>query len=165
MDSVTTKICYTILKEKNMYIVLTKNSDNTWDGISQAQFEEGTISKTVLDEAFETGLPITAMDVTSHKETAKKGATWNGTSFSGGSNNSSESPDDEFWTLNKRYAFLCDNKVVLAVTVLNSSSVSGMWAAAVAGETILVKTESGPFNKVGKTFNWDGTELTLALSE
>jgi hypothetical protein len=148
-----------------MYIVLTKNSNNTWDGISQAQLKEGTISKTVLDEAFETGLPITAMDVTSHKETAKKGATWNGTSFSGGTADLAEEVDDEFWTLNKRYAFLCDNKVVLAVIVSNSSSGSEMWAAAVAGETILVKTESVPFSKVGKTFNWDGTELTLTLSE
>ena len=145
-----------------MYIVLTKNSNDTWDAISQAELAEETISKTVLDEAFESGLPITGMDATSHKGSALKESIWNGVSFSGG--RVSEDLlllEDEYWDLNKRYVFLCNNKVVFSLVVNNESNKSEMFAAAFAGETILIKTETGPFNKVGKTFNWDGTELTL----
>ena len=145
-----------------MYVVLTKNSNDTWDAISQAEFAEGTVSKTVLDEAFESGLPITGMDATPYKATAVKESIWDGVSFSGGRiNEEFLSIEDEYWDTNKRYVFLSDNKVVLAVTVKNEDSKSEMFAAAFAGETILVKTETGPFNKVGKTFNWDGTELTV----
>jgi hypothetical protein len=40
-----------------------------------------------------------------------------------------------------------------------------MWEAAMSGETIIIKTETGPRVKVGKTFNWDGIELTLVQPE
>jgi hypothetical protein len=147
-----------------MYIVLTKNSNNTWEGISDVRPGDDTPTKTALETAIQTGLPIVGMDVTAHKETASKGATWDGSSFSEGLV-ADTVVDDEFWTLNKRYAFLCNNKVVLAMTVPNNANKSEMWSAAMAGETILVKNENGSYNNVGKTFTWDGTELTLVVPE
>jgi hypothetical protein len=145
-----------------MYVILTKNSNDTWDAISQTTLSEGTISKTILDSAFETGLPIVGMDVTPHKSKAKKESIWNGSSFSGG-NSEADLPldDDAIWATLKRYVFLCDNKVVFSMSVSNENSNSEMMSAAFAGETILVKTSSGPTNKVGKTFTWNGTDLTL----
>ena len=145
-----------------MYVVLTKNSDDTWDAIAQTDFPDGSISKTVLDQALETGLPITGMDATPYKATAVKESVWNGTSFSGGRvNDNFSSVEDEYWETNKRYVFLSDSKVILAITVKNDDSKAEMYAAAFAGETTIVKSDSGPYNKVGKTFTWDGTELTL----
>jgi hypothetical protein len=72
---------------------------------------------------------------------------------------------EDFFTVNKRYAFLCDNKAVLFITIPIGNANSDMFAAAFAGETILIKTVTGPRVKVGKTFNWDGTELTLVVPE
>ena len=150
-----------------MYVVLTKNSNNTWDAISDITLEEGTISKTVLEDAFASNLPMVGMDITALGPTVLKNSVWDGASFSGGITPPADIPamPEDFFTINKRYAFLCDNKAVLFITVPIGSPQSDMFAAAFAGETILIKTETGPFNKVGKTFNWDGTELTLAVPE
>jgi hypothetical protein len=143
-----------------MYVVLTKNSNDTWDAIAQTSLGAGTTAKTLLDSAFEAGLPIVGMDATAHKSKAKRESVWDGSSFSGGNSKEGALPpdDDGVWTTSKRYVFLCDNKVVLSMSVNNTSSASEMMSAAFAGETILVKTSSGTTN-VGKTFTWDGTVL------
>lgn len=151
-----------------MYTVLTKNTNNTWDAIHEVTLQDGTLSKSVLEDAFASNLPIVGMDATSHSATLRKNAVWDGTSFSGGivpPEGTPEMPED-YATLNKMYVFLCDNKAVLFINVPVDSPKSDMFAAAFAGETIVVKTEnSGPFNKIGKTFNWDGTQLTLVVPE
>ncbi len=145
-----------------MYVILTKNSDNTWDGIHDV-VPAASVDTSVIDAAFESGLPIVGMNASEHKTSAIRGAIWNGTSFSGGEPGVTPlSEDDEILNTIKRYVFLCDNKVVFSMTQNIDSYNVEMFDAAFAGETILVKTESGPFNKVGKTFNWDGTELTPA---
>ncbi len=150
-----------------MYVVLTKNSNNTWDAISDITLEEGTISKNVLEDAFASNLPIIGMDITNYGPTVFKNSVFDGDSFSGGITPPLSSPEmpEDFFTVNKRYAFLCDNKAVLFLTVPIGSANSDMFAAAFAGETIVVKSDTGPRVKVGKTFNWDGTQLTLVVPE
>jgi len=147
-----------------MYVILTKNGDNTWDGVHQVPINP-TADTTIIDAALESGLPVVGMNALSHKTSSVRGAIWNGDSFVGGNVNSEASVDQEQLDSFSRYVFLCDNKVVFSITVKVDSGNTEMLDAAFAGETILVKSEDGPFNKVGKTFNWDGTELTLALSE
>jgi hypothetical protein len=143
-----------------MYAILTKNGNNTWDGIHQItpSLENDT---TVVEAAFETGLPITGMNASEHKTSAVRGATWNGVSFSGGLINSELSLDDAAIAAINRYVFLCDSKVVLSLSVPVNSVKAEMFNAAFSGETILVKNTSGPRSVVGKTFNWDGLALTL----
>ena len=150
-----------------MYVVLTKNTNNTWDAISEVTLKEGSLSETMLEDAFASNLPIVGMDATPYAETALKNSVWDGTSFSGGIVPPADSPamPEDFATLNRIYAFLCDNKVVLSVTIPLGSQKSDMWSAAIAGETIIVKSDTGPRVKVGKTFNWDGTQLTLVVPE
>lgn len=150
-----------------MYVVLTKNSNNTWDAISEITLEEGTISKTVLEDAFASNLPIVGMETTAYGATVLKNSVWDGASFSGGITPPADIPamPEDFFTVNRRYTFLCDNKAVLFITIPVDSAKSAMFAAAFAGETILIKTDAGPFNKIGKTFNWDGTDLTLVVPE
>lgn len=143
-----------------MYVILTKNGDNTWDGIHEI-VPGPTTDTSVIDAAFETGLPVIGMNASLHKESSVRGATWNGTSFSGGEINEEVSLDAEYLDSIKRYVFLCDDKVVFSMTFEKNWHNIEMFDAAFAGETILIKTTTGPKNKVGKTFNWDGTELTL----
>lgn len=150
-----------------MYVVLTKNPNNTWDAIHEVVLQDGTVSKSVLEDAFASNLPIVGMDATSHAATLRKNAVWDGASFSGGIVPPEGTPPmaEDYPILNKIYVFLCDSKVVLFISVPVDSPKSDMFAAAFAGETIVVKSETGPRSKVGKTFNWDGSELTLAVTE
>jgi hypothetical protein len=143
-----------------MYLILTKNSDNTWDGVHEI-IPNPSQDTTIIEAAFESGLPVTGMNASLHKTSAVRGATWNGTSFSGGEVNTEVSLDQETLDSMKRYVFLCDSKVVLSMTLVSTAPNTEMFDAAFAGETILVKPVGGPFNKIGKTFNWDGTDLTL----
>jgi len=150
-----------------MYTVLTKNTNNTWDAILDVTLQEGTLSKSILEDAFASNLPIIGMDATAHSSTLRKNAVWDGASFSGGivpPEGTPEMPED-YTTLNNIYVFLCDNKAVLFINIPIGSEKSDMFVAAFAGETILIKTETGPRVKVGKTFNWDGTSLSPVVPE
>ncbi len=143
-----------------MYVILTKNGDNTWDAIDQID-PYSLADTSVVDAALDSGLPVVGMNASLHKNSAIRGAVWNGSSFVGGSINTEIPVDEEYLNLIKRYVFLSDNKVVFSITVQADSANIEMLDAAFDGETILIKTETGPVNKVGKTFTWDGTELTL----
>jgi hypothetical protein len=141
-----------------MYVILTKNGDNTWDAIHQVT-PGLTANTTVVDAALESGLPLTGMNVSQYINSVRRGSTWDGTSFSGVSVDQETLLDDEALSAKKVYAFLCDSKVVFLISMLANSDKSEMFDAAFAGETILVKTETGSYNKVGKSYTWDGTEL------
>jgi hypothetical protein len=145
-----------------MYAILTKNSNNTWDCIKKVILspEHDT---TVLDAAIETGLPITGMNAAEHKTSAVRGATWDGTSFTGGNINLGTPLDNEYLDTINRYVFLCDDKVVFSATMKINSPDSEMFEAAFSGETILVKYTLDIINPIGQTFNWDGTVLTQHL--
>lgn len=142
-----------------MYIIITKNSDNTWDCIREVDFNLLS-DPTVANAAVETGLPIIGMNASEHKTSAVKGATWDGTSFTGGTVNPLTPVDDESLAKINKYVFLCDTKVVLTLSVSVDASSAEMYDAAFAGETVLVENTLGTINPVGKTFNWDGTVLT-----
>jgi len=143
-----------------MYVILTKNGDNTWDAVDQLD-PYSLADTTVVDEALETGLPIVGMNASLYKTSAVRGAVWDGNSFVGGNVNPGAPIDQEYLDGINRYVFLSDNKVVFSITAAVNSANIEMLDAAFNGETILIKTETGPVEKVGKTFNWDGRELTL----
>ena len=144
-----------------MYVVLTKNANNTWDAIHDLNIKPGTNLSELIESALEKGVPLVGMNVTSHKAKAIKGATWDGSSFSGGSPAEGVPSDsDDLWTTREKYSFLSDNKIVVSFTIYNTDAQSEMFKAAFAGETVLVKNSTRPLDKVGKTFNLNGMELT-----
>lgn len=145
-----------------MYIVLTKNANNTWDAIHDLNLKPGTDLTELLDNEIAKGVPLVGMNVTPYKSKAVKGATWDGSSFSGGVPAEGVPLDsDEWWTKIDKYSFLSDNKIVISFTMGNDDAKSVMFKAAFAGETILLKNANKPLDKVGKTFTLDGLELTL----
>jgi hypothetical protein len=145
-----------------MYTVLTKNDDGTWHAIHELDITPTENVALLIDSALDSGVPLTGMNVTSHKSKAIKGAEWDGSYFSGGVPGEGVPLDtDELWNTRKKYSFLSDNKIVVSFTVENDNAKSEMFEAAFAGETILVKNLSKPFDKIGKTFTLDGTSLTL----
>jgi hypothetical protein len=143
-----------------MYVILTKNGDNTWDAIHQLD-PYSLADTSVIDAAFDTGLPVVGMNASLHKTSAGRGSVWDGNSFVGGNVNTAAPIDQEYLDGINRYVFLSNNEVVFSITVAKNSANIELFDAAFDGETILIKTETGPLDKVGKTFNWDGRELTL----
>lgn len=146
-----------------MYSAIVKNSDNSWDVFFNFDFSSQERVE-ILDQAWDSRLPIVAMELTPYKNTAKIGSTWDGTSFSGGIE-----PDgvifkdlpstDEYWNSHKTYGFLCDNKVLAIIIVENNQSNAELIAAAFTSEVQLIKTV---WMKVGKTIQWD--EATRQIS-
>jgi hypothetical protein len=144
-----------------MYIVLTKNSNNSWDAIHDLNIKGTTELVSLIEKEFEKGVPLVGMNVTAHKSKAVKGAIWDGSSFSGGVPAEGVPSDtDEAWTKREKYSFLSDNKIIVSFTINNDDAKSEMFKAAFAGETVLVKNLTKPFDKIGQTFNLNGTELT-----
>jgi hypothetical protein len=144
-----------------MYVVLTKNTNNTWDAIHDLNIEGTSELVSLIEKAFEKEVPLVGMNVTAYKSKAVKGAIWDGSSFSGGvPADGVPSDNDEAWTTKEKYSFLSDNEIIVSFTVNNNDAQSEMFKAAFAGETVLVKNLTRPFDKVGQTFNLNGTELT-----
>lgn len=143
-----------------MYAVLVNISDNLYDVIA-------TFGKPVqkimddLDAAYETGLPIIAIDASLHKQTALYGATWNGSSFSGGIAGPRllEATQEELDSFNL-YAFLCNNVVVARIAVPVNTPKAEMFSAAVATGMSMVKVPSDQSILVGQSYNWDGTSFS-----
>lgn len=149
-----------------MYVILTKNANNTWDAIHDLSLQPGTDILALVDTEIAKGIPLVGMDVTSHKSKAIKGATWDGSSFSGGTPAEGVPLDsDDWWSKIDKYSFLSENKIVISFTMGKDDAQSAMFKAAFAGETILVKDSSKPLDKVGKTFTLDGLKLTLVQPE
>lgn len=143
-----------------MYAVLVNISDNLYDVI--ATFHK-PVQKFMddLDAAYETGAPITAIDANLHKQTALYGATWNGSSFSGGTAGPRllEATQEELDSFDL-YAFLCNNVVVARIAAPVNTPKAEMFRAALATGMSMVKVPSGQSILVGQSYNWDGTSFS-----
>jgi hypothetical protein len=120
-----------------MYAIIVKDTDDTYDVIAALRTTEEV--RTYLDSEWDKGLPVVGMNISDHKATATKGATWNGTSFDGTANEGffalSQVEKDSY----KQYAFLCENKVIHRVSMETDSDKAELYDAAFAGEVFLVK--------------------------
>ena len=146
-----------------MYSAIVKNSNNSWDVFFNFDYSSSQRVE-ILDEAWESRLPIVGMELTPYKNTAKIGSTWDGSSFSGGNEVDGIIFKDlpttkEYWDSHKTYGFLCDNKVLAIIIVENSQSNAELISAAFESEVKLIKTV---WMKVGKTIQWD--EETRVIS-
>ncbi len=117
--------------------MIAKDTGNTYDVIGVVRTNE-ELSAT-LDAEWDKNLPIVGMNVSDHKATATKGATWNGTSFDGEANEGffalSQAEKDSF----KQYAFLCDNKIIHRISIASGTEKAELYDAAFAGEVLLIK--------------------------
>ena len=142
-----------------MYAVVVKN-DNVYDVIGFFSHQKNEVMET-LDSAWETGLPITAIDASSYKQTALYGATWNGSSFSGGTAgpNLASATQEQLDSFDL-YAFLSNNTVVARIAIATNSPKKEMYAAAVATGMSLLKVPSSQNLLLGFSYNWDGTSFS-----
>jgi hypothetical protein len=142
-----------------MYAVVVKNNDN-YDVVGIWKHTDSTIL-TAIEAAWSSGLPITSLDACSYKLTAKYGATWDGSSFSGGRERLIEPTQEELDSFDL-YAFICNNIVIARVAALTNSPTREMYAAAHASGMTLIKIPSDQTVVVGKTYTWDGNSFNEA---
>lgn len=142
-----------------MYAVVVKN-DNVYDVIGFFNHQKTSVIET-LDAAWETGLPITGIDASAYKQEALYGATWNGSSFSGGTAgpNLASATQEQLDSFDL-YAFLSNNTVVARVAVATSSPKREMYAAAIATGASLLKVPANQNLLLGFSYNWDGTSFS-----
>ncbi|MFN7583939.1 MAG: hypothetical protein ACK5P0_01120 [bacterium] len=139
-----------------MYAVVVKN-DNNYDVVAIWKHNDNEII-TAIDAAWNSGLPITSLDACSHKLTARYGATWNGSSFSGGRTRLVEPTQEQLDSFDL-YAFICNNTLIARVAALTNSPTREMYAAAHASGMTLIKIPSDQSVTVGKTYTWDGNSF------
>ncbi len=142
-----------------MYAVLVKNNES-YDLIAKFHHMRQDVMD-ALDAAYETGSPIIGMPASAHKQQALYGATWDGSSFSGGvaGPNLLTATQEQLDSFNL-YAFLCDNVVVARIAVSVESPKAEMFAAAFTAEVSLIKIPADQNLTIGLSYSWDGTAFT-----
>ena len=120
-----------------MYAIIVKDTADTYDVIAALRTTEEV--RTSLDSEWDKGLPVIGMDINSHKATATKGSTWNGTSFDGTANSGFFALSQEEKDATRQYGFLCDNKIIYRISKETGTEKASLYDAAFSGEVFLVK--------------------------
>lgn len=144
-----------------MYAVLVKNNETSWDVIGLLDYGVIPAKSQIIDDALDSGMPITGMTTTQYRNDARTNAVWNGTSFSGGIPLSEDANNtDEFWNSVKQYSIICDNKIISNITINNDNPRSALYEAAFASEVTMVKVPEHQVVYLGETYGWNGAEFT-----
>lgn len=141
-----------------MYAIIVKDTADTYEVLSVINTDEEL--RASLDSEWEKGLHFIGINISDHKLTATKGATWNGTSFDGTVNSGFSDLTQEQKDAFKQYAFLCDNKIIYRMSTDSNSEKASLYDAAFADEIFLVKC---PFAIRGSTVSYDKTTREVAL--
>ncbi|NDB85970.1 MAG: hypothetical protein EB127_25210 [Alphaproteobacteria bacterium] len=142
-----------------MYALLVKNNE-AYDVIGFFNNNKKAVID-ALDAAFETEFPIVGISASAHKQEALYGATFDGSSFSGGTAGPrlAEATQEQLDSFDL-YVFLSNNVVVARVAVPVDSPKAEMYSAAFSTGVTLAKVPSTQSLVLGNTYNWDGTSFT-----
>ncbi len=147
-----------------MNVILVKNNNN-YDIIAEYT-PRNPENLLVLNQAFESGLPVIGMAVVGdpsvvrqQKITATYGSTWDGTSFSGGKDSKALEATEEQLDSFDLYVFLSNNVVVGRIGILHENPQVEMYRMAFQSEVIIVKVPDHQNVYAGETYKWNGTEF------
>jgi hypothetical protein len=138
-----------------MYAMVVKNSQGTWDvwrTIGKFSADSGGRQQR-LDLAFSSGLPITGIILTPYEASARSGAIWDGTGFTGGVDQTI--PTDTDWSGITLYGYLCDNIILVVFYSDPFAVVNEQMLAIFDGETTMIEIPDGANVSIGDI--WDGT--------
>lgn len=141
-----------------MYAIIVKDTADTYEVLSIVQTDEEL--RVSLESEWEKGLPIIGMNISDHKATATKGATWNGTSFDGTANSGFFALSQEEKDATRQYAFLCDNKIIYRMSTETGTEKASLYDAAFSGEVFLVKCS---FAIRGSTVSYNKTTREISV--
>lgn len=134
--------------------LLVKGSTQDWEVIGKYNLPEPKFNEFLT--AYESGSPITGMVTTAYTDTAVPGATWNGTSFSGGTKSPwmDETVD---WSVIATYALMVDNKVLISFTNVKNDTGYDKMQAAFSSDVTMVPITLGQVVRLGNI--WNGQEF------
>ncbi len=141
-----------------MYAIIVKDTEDVYEVLSVVHTNEEL--RVSLDSEWDKGLPIIGMNISDHKTTAFKGATWNGTSFNGVVKEAFNTLSKEEHEANRWYAFLCDNKIIYRMTAETGTEKASLYDAAFSGEVFLVKCS---FAIRGSTVSYNKTTREISV--
>lgn len=134
--------------------LVVKKSDNEWEVVEKYDLTPDRLEKFM--GIYEGPDEITGMATGEHYSTAYKGATWNGSSFSGG-----DKPvwvdDATFAESFKTYVLLGGNVVFMILSASNNSILQDKLDAAFASEVTLVPILPGQEANIGSI--WNGNDF------
>lgn len=145
-----------------MYAVLVKNDETSWDVVHTLPPYFDAEKQSNLDNAFLKDSPIVGMETTSHRNTAKLNAVWDGSSFSGGNIPKPDVEVVDIWDTHKKFSFLSENVVVANFVIKNTSPKSDFLSAAFENEVILFPIPSDQFLTIGSTYTIENNRFIQA---
>ena len=141
-----------------MYAIIVKDTADVYEVLSVVNTNEEV--KVSLDSEWAKDLAIIGMNISDHKATATKGATWNGTSFDGTANSGFFALSQEEKDATRQYGFLCDNKIIYRMSEETGTEKASLYDAAFSGEVFLVKCS---FAIRGSTVSYNKTTREISV--
>lgn len=137
--------------------LVVKVSNTDWEVV--AKYDLDPAKYDLFTGLYESGKPITGMVTTEHRDLATLGASWNGSSFSGGKDPVHVRSEEE-WSTTSTYALLADNVIFMILTAVLDEAHDKKMKAVFSSDVTLVPIRLGDLVKPGSI--WNGQEFTEA---
>lgn len=137
--------------------LVVKNSDENWEVAVKRTLPDDRLA--AFKAAFDGGSTINGMKTTAYKETVLRGATWDGSSFSGGENYGFPEEDTD-WDVYGTFSILIDNVVFVTFIQTKNDAFYDMLDAAFSSEVTLVPIELEQRESCNVGSIWNGQEFT-----
>ena len=144
-----------------MYAFIVKNDDLTWDIYNTLDKIPDPVREERLSNAVASGLPITGMVVTEHRDTATSGAVWDNEKFTGGMESIYNPGTD--WSTRTQYAYICDNTLLIVFYSVVGTAYDDKYQAVFDSETSIIRIPEGQTAQVGDI--WDGEKVVNRVQQ
>jgi hypothetical protein len=135
-----------------MYAFIVENDQGTWDVWNTLEDIPIAEKKERVENALESGLPIIGKDLTEFGLSARSGAVWDGTEWTGGTTVGRTAE----MSLNL-YSYICNDTIILMHISTPNTEQDQMMAAIFESENTMIKVPEGQTAVVGDI--WDGTNI------
>ena len=135
--------------------LIVKITDENWEVVAKYDIPE--VKFNAFLTAYESGSPITGMVTTSYQDSAVPGATWDGSSFSGGTKPQYMNDPDTDWSVLSTYALLSDNVILFLFNTVKNDAADERMKAIYASEVSIVPITIDYVPSLGDT--WDGQQF------
>jgi hypothetical protein len=135
-----------------MYAFIVKNDQGTWDIWRTLEDIPIPQRKEIVETALSSGMPIVGQDLTQFGLSAKVGATWDGTEWTGGLITSRTEE-----TVVNLYCYVCNDTIILIQLSSPNTESDHQMAAIFYSENSMIKIPEGQVANIGDI--WDGEKV------
>lgn len=136
--------------------LVVKTSDQDWEVVQKYDIKKEEKLNAFLT-AYQDENPIVGMITSSYEDSAVPGATWNGSSFSGGTKPEWMNNPDIDWSVISTYALLSNNVIIFLFNNVKNDASDAKMKAAFESEVTMVPIQLDNVPKLGDI--WNGQEF------